>query len=83
MVTDPSGGERVLQQGNTSNVIFDVPTLVSGPSEVVELLPGDLIFTGTPSGMGFGREPQEFLRPGQRLTTEINGIGVIEQRFVA
>lgn len=77
------GTERVLQDGNTRDLIFTVPALVSRLSAIVELLPGDLIFTGTPEGVGVGRNPQEFLRSGQMLRTEIDGIGAIRQRFVA
>jgi 2,4-diketo-3-deoxy-L-fuconate hydrolase len=73
--------ERVLQDGNTRDLIFTVPQLVSRLSAIVELLPGDLIFTGTPSGVGLGRDPQEFLKPGQRLTTKIEALGTLVQRF--
>jgi 2-keto-4-pentenoate hydratase/2-oxohepta-3-ene-1,7-dioic acid hydratase in catechol pathway len=76
-------GERVLQDGTTAAMIFPVPVLVAKLSRIVELLPGDLIFTGTPSGVGAGRDPQEFLRPGQVLTTEIEGVGTLRQRFTS
>ena len=81
-VEDGAGAGRVLQNGNTRDLIFSVAQLVARLSEVVALLPGDLIFTGTPAGVGIGLDPQEFLRPGQRLVTEIGGVGRIEQRFV-
>ncbi|WP_210603594.1 fumarylacetoacetate hydrolase family protein [Brevibacterium oceani] len=76
------GTERVLQDGNTQLMIFSVPALVARLSSIVELLPGDVIFTGTPAGVGIGRNPQEFLRVGQTLYTEIDGIGAIVQRFI-
>jgi 2-keto-4-pentenoate hydratase/2-oxohepta-3-ene-1,7-dioic acid hydratase in catechol pathway len=50
-------------------------------SQTHELLPGDLIYTGTPPGVGAGREPKRFLVAGETLTTEIEGIGAIVQRF--
>lgn len=81
-VEDVAGGPaRVLQDGNSSNLIFSVSTLVSRLSEIVELKPGDLIFSGTPAGVGIGRTPAEFLRGGQRLTTTIEGVGEIQQEL--
>lgn len=83
-IVDEQGGEpRILQDGTTADLIFSVVELVSRLSAIVELRPGDLIFTGTPAGVGLGRTPQVFLKPGQRLTTEIEGLGVIRQTFVA
>ncbi|HET6826317.1 MAG TPA: fumarylacetoacetate hydrolase family protein [Amnibacterium sp.] len=82
-VSEDGGEERVLQDGTTADLVFTVPELVHRLSAVVELRPGDLIFTGTPSGVGLGRTPQEFLKPGQVLTTEIEGIGTIRQTFTA
>ncbi|MFW0795924.1 fumarylacetoacetate hydrolase family protein [Gordonia sp. CPCC 205515] len=75
-------GEQV-QKGRTSEMIFSVPQLVSYLSSITPLLPGDVIFTGTPSGVGLGRTPQRFLTDGDVLTSRISGIGTIEQRFVA
>lgn len=75
-------GETV-QDGRTRDLIFSVPELVSKLSATVTLLPGDLIFTGTPSGVGLGRKPQRFLAPGEQLTSRIDGIGELRQRFVA
>ncbi|WP_205473574.1 fumarylacetoacetate hydrolase family protein [Nocardioides sp. SYSU D00038] len=65
---------EVLQDGRTSDLIFSVPELVSRLSEALTLYPGDLIFTGTPCGVGMGREPKRFLVPGT-LTSSIEGIG--------
>lgn len=73
-------GETV-QDGRTSELIFPVHTLISKISSVVELLPGDVIFTGTPSGVGVGRTPQRFLQPGEVLTTWAEGIGELRQHF--
>jgi 2-keto-4-pentenoate hydratase/2-oxohepta-3-ene-1,7-dioic acid hydratase in catechol pathway len=75
-------GETV-QQGRTSDLVFPVPRLVAELSAVVALLPGDLIFTGTPSGVGAARDPQRFLRPGEVLESWIDGIGAMRTRLVA
>ena len=75
-------GEQ-MQKGRTSEMIFSVPQLVSRLSHITPLLPGDIIFTGTPSGVGMGRTPQRFLTDGDVLTSRVAGIGDIEQRFVA
>lgn len=83
-VVDEEGGEpRTLQDGTSADLIFPVADLVARLSAIVELRPGDLIFTGTPAGVGLGRTPQVFLKPGQRLTSEIEGLGTIRQTFVA
>jgi 2-keto-4-pentenoate hydratase/2-oxohepta-3-ene-1,7-dioic acid hydratase in catechol pathway len=72
-----------VQHGSTRNLIFPVPALVSKLSEVLELYPGDVIYTGTPSGVGLGRDPQRWLAPGDELISTIEGIGELRQRFVA
>ncbi|WP_030910020.1 fumarylacetoacetate hydrolase family protein [Streptomyces sp. NRRL F-5126] len=76
------GGE-VLQKGRTSSMIFGVPELVARLSAVCPLLPGDLIFTGTPAGVGMGRSPQRSLAPGDVLVTWIEGIGTLRNPMVA
>lgn len=73
-------GETV-QDARTSGMVFDVPTLISWLSHVTPLFPGDLIFTGTPSGIGASRNPPRFLRPGDELTSSIEGIGSMTQRI--
>jgi 2,4-didehydro-3-deoxy-L-rhamnonate hydrolase len=75
-------GEQV-QLGRTRDLIFDVPQLIEELSKVTPLLPGDLIFTGTPEGVGFGRTPPRWLNPGDVLTSFVHGIGELRQRFVA
>lgn len=75
-------GEQ-MQKGRTSEMIFSVAQLVSRLSHITPLLPGDVIFTGTPSGVGMGRTPQRFLGDGDVLTSRIAGIGEIAQRFVS
>ena len=78
-----SAGGRVLQSGRTSQMIFSVPDLISRISRICPLLPGDLIFTGTPPGVGAARAPQEWLRPNTTLISEIKGIGRMENPIVA
>lgn len=75
-------GEPV-QSARTSQLIFSVPALVANLSASVWLLPGDVIFTGTPSGVGLGRNPQRWLADGDVLTSRIEGIGEMRHRFVA
>jgi 2-keto-4-pentenoate hydratase/2-oxohepta-3-ene-1,7-dioic acid hydratase in catechol pathway len=75
-------GEQV-QKGRTSELIFSVPALIAKLSAVLPLLPGDVIFTGTPAGVGMGRSPQRYLQPGQTLTSAIEGIGEMRQVLVS
>lgn len=75
--------DEVVQDGRTSQMLFDVPSLVEKLSEILTLHPGDVIFSGTPSGVGFTREPPKLIQPGQVLETTIEGIGTIRQEFVA
>jgi 2-keto-4-pentenoate hydratase/2-oxohepta-3-ene-1,7-dioic acid hydratase in catechol pathway len=65
----------VLQDSSTSSMVFSVAELIAFASEAIELEPGDLIATGTPAGVGYTREPQRFLRPGDEVTVEIAEIG--------
>jgi 2,4-didehydro-3-deoxy-L-rhamnonate hydrolase len=69
-------GEQV-QLGRTRQLIYPVPALVHRLSAVVTLYPGDLIFTGTPAGVGFARDPQVFLRPGDVLESWVEGVGTL------
>lgn len=73
----------VLQDGNTRDLIFDVPFLVAFASNVFTLEPGDLILTGTPEGVGWAREPKMPLRPGDTVEVEVEGIGVLSNPVVA
>jgi 2-keto-4-pentenoate hydratase/2-oxohepta-3-ene-1,7-dioic acid hydratase in catechol pathway len=74
-------GETV-QDARTNDLIFDVPNLIAELSSVLPLLPGDIIFTGTPAGVGMARQPSRFLQPGQVLESWIEGIGTIRNRCV-
>jgi acylpyruvate hydrolase len=75
--------EAVLQQANTAQLMFDVPTLISRISQLVTLMPGDVILTGTPGGVGFRRDPQVFLAPGDRVRVEVSGLGALDNAVVA
>ena len=72
-----------MQNGRTSDLIFNVPKLVANLSNVLPLQPGDLLFTGTPAGVGLGRTPPRFLKPGDELVSTGENIGELRQRFVA
>jgi acylpyruvate hydrolase len=72
----------VMQRGRTSDLLFGPTAVVSYISQFATLSPGDLISTGTPGGVGTGRDPQVFLEPGQVLTTAIEGIGSCVNRCV-
>jgi 2,4-didehydro-3-deoxy-L-rhamnonate hydrolase len=71
------------QKGTTANMIFDVPALISYVSEFMTLLPGDVISTGTPAGVGFGMNPPQYLRPGDIVELGIDSLGTSRQQVVA
>jgi 2-keto-4-pentenoate hydratase/2-oxohepta-3-ene-1,7-dioic acid hydratase in catechol pathway len=75
-------GEQ-MQHSRTSQFVFTIPQLVASLSSVLPLLPGDLIFTGTPGGVGWLREPRRTIAPGEELVTTISGIGEMRHRFVS
>ena len=75
-------GEQ-MQKGHTRDLVFSVPALIAKLSQKLPLLPGDVVFTGTPAGVGFGRSPQRYLAPGDELVSYAQGIGELRQRFVA
>jgi 2-keto-4-pentenoate hydratase/2-oxohepta-3-ene-1,7-dioic acid hydratase in catechol pathway len=72
-----------MQQGTTSDMIFGVAFLVSDVSQFMRLMPGDVITTGTPSGIGHARRPPVYLQPGDRLDLSIQGLGQQGNRVVA
>jgi 2,4-didehydro-3-deoxy-L-rhamnonate hydrolase len=76
-------GGRILQKRRTSDLIFSVSRLIAEISAVCPMLPGDLLWTGTPPGVGMARKPQEFLQPGTTLVSEIEGIGKLMNPVVA
>jgi 2,4-didehydro-3-deoxy-L-rhamnonate hydrolase len=73
----------VLQDGNTRDLIFDIPTLIAFASGVMTLEPGDLILTGTPPGVGYFRDPRIALRPGDTVEIDVEGIGTLTNPVVA
>jgi 2,4-didehydro-3-deoxy-L-rhamnonate hydrolase len=75
-------GEK-RQDGDTAKMIFDVPTIVSYLSEFMTLLPGDVISTGTPAGVGLGMKPPQYLKPGDVVSLGIDGLGESQQKVVA
>jgi 2-keto-4-pentenoate hydratase/2-oxohepta-3-ene-1,7-dioic acid hydratase in catechol pathway len=72
-----------MQKGRTGDLIFSVPAMIAALSQRLPLLPGDVLFTGTPSGVGLGRTPPVWLAAGDELVSYIAGIGELRQRFVA
>lgn len=72
-----------MQDGNTSNLIFKIPHLISYVSQFMTLLPGDIISTGTPAGVGLGMKPPRFLKPGDVMELGIDGLGTSTQKVVA
>jgi 2-keto-4-pentenoate hydratase/2-oxohepta-3-ene-1,7-dioic acid hydratase in catechol pathway len=74
---------ELLQDSNTSNLIFRIPALIAHLSSVFTLEPGDIIATGTPAGVGFARKPPRWLRPGDQMVTRIEGIGELHNPIVA
>ncbi|RPF38380.1 fumarylacetoacetate hydrolase family protein [Streptomyces sp. TLI_185] len=95
VTTDEVGGPRpaldircevngqVMQQDNTGDLLFDPVDLVRYVSTMIRLNPGDIIATGTPGGVGHARKPQVFLREGDAVVTEIEGLGRLENRVVS
>lgn len=78
----PKGGAAELRQdGNTRDMIFDIATQIETCSRGITLVPGDIIATGTPSGVGMGFSPPRWLTHGDVFRVEIDGIGAIENRF--
>jgi 2-keto-4-pentenoate hydratase/2-oxohepta-3-ene-1,7-dioic acid hydratase in catechol pathway len=73
---------ELRQEGPTENMIFDIPTLIETCSRGITLYPGDIIATGTPAGVGMGMKPPCYLKAGDVVRVEIDGLGAIENKFV-
>ena len=73
---------ELRQDGLTTDLIFDIPTLIETCSRGITLYPGDVIATGTPAGVGMGMTPPRYLKAGDVVRVEIDGLGAIENRFV-
>ncbi|UXA05905.1 fumarylacetoacetate hydrolase family protein [Mycobacterium sp. SMC-2] len=76
-------GAEQVQHARTEDLIFPVPELISYLSGILTLFPGDLIFTGTPAGVGFALSPPRYLQPNDELSTFVEGIGIMRHRMVA
>lgn len=72
----------VKQKSNTSRMIFGVRDIIRHLAGMMTLEPGDIIATGTPAGVGFGRQPQEFIKAGDSIAVTVQGLGTLENRFV-
>src|SRR5436853_5067861 len=88
-ITDPQALDmrlevngKSMQSGSTRTMVFDVAKLISHVSQYMTLLPGDVIATGTPPGVGLGMKPPVFLKPGDVMTLTIEGLGQQRQRVV-
>jgi 2-keto-4-pentenoate hydratase/2-oxohepta-3-ene-1,7-dioic acid hydratase in catechol pathway len=73
---------ELRQDGPTENMIFDIPTLIETCSRGITLYPGDVIATGTPAGVGMGMKPPRYLKAGDVVRVEIDGLGAIENKFI-
>ena len=78
----PDGIEHLMQDGTTADMIWDVPALIEAITAAITLEPGDVIATGTPSGVGVYRDPPVFLEPGDRVRCEAAGIGSVENPVI-
>lgn len=74
---------ELMQSSRTSDMIFSVPRLIAELSAILPLLPGDILFTGTPQGVGAVRKPPRFLKPGDTVESWIEGIGAIRNKMIA
>ena len=74
---------QVLQSSNTSELIFKIPELIEYLSSITPLLPGDIVSTGTPYGVGLGRTPKRWLQPGETVTVTVEGLGSLTNPVVA
>jgi 2,4-diketo-3-deoxy-L-fuconate hydrolase len=74
---------KTMQDGTTANLIFKIPFLISYISQFMTLLPGDLISTGTPAGVGLGMNPPQYLSPGDIVELGIDGLGTSRQKLVS
>jgi acylpyruvate hydrolase len=89
-IADPGGLDiatrlngEIMQQANTSDLIFPLSQTIAHFSRWYTFLPGDIISTGTPAGVGYGRDPKVFLQPGDMVEVDVSGIGILANRFVA
>ena len=74
--------DELRQDGNSADLVFDIPSIIEALSATITLLPGDVIATGTPAGVGMATDPPRWLRRGDRVRIEIEGVGVLENPVV-
>ena len=74
---------EVLQNSNTRELVFKIPELIEYLSSITPLLPGDIVSTGTPPGVGLGRTPKRWLKPGETVTVTVEGLGSLTNPVVA
>jgi 2-keto-4-pentenoate hydratase/2-oxohepta-3-ene-1,7-dioic acid hydratase in catechol pathway len=74
---------EVLQHSNTRELVFKIPELIEYISSITPLLPGDIVSTGTPFGVGLGRNPKRWLKPGETVTITIEGLGQLMNPVVS
>jgi 2-keto-4-pentenoate hydratase/2-oxohepta-3-ene-1,7-dioic acid hydratase in catechol pathway len=80
----PAGGEpQLMQDGTTADMLFGVPELIAFITRQITLEPGDVIATGTPPGVGFARKPPVFLKDGDVVEVEVEGLGVLSNPVAA
>ncbi len=75
-------GEKI-QDGNTDDFVFNIPQVIAYLSQFMTLLPGDVVSTGTPSGVGLGFDPPKYLKPGDIMELGIDGLGIARQKVIA
>jgi len=73
---------REMQRDSAANMIFSIPQVIAYVSTFITLLPGDVLVTGTPAGVGFTRDPPVWLQPGDRFEVEITNVGVLSNEVV-
>jgi acylpyruvate hydrolase len=74
---------KIMQSTSTSDLVFDVPRLIEYFSQFYRLMPGDVITTGSPSGVGYGRDPKIFLKPGDTIEVEVERVGILSNPIIA
>jgi 2-keto-4-pentenoate hydratase/2-oxohepta-3-ene-1,7-dioic acid hydratase in catechol pathway len=74
---------EVLQHSNTRELVFKIPELIAYISSITPLLPGDIVSTGTPYGVGLGRNPKRWMKAGETVTITIEGLGQLTNPVVA
>jgi 2-keto-4-pentenoate hydratase/2-oxohepta-3-ene-1,7-dioic acid hydratase in catechol pathway len=74
---------EIMQSTKTDDMIFKLPELISYFSQWYQFNPGDIVTTGSPAGVGFGRDPKVFMKPGDVVEVEVEGIGILSNKISA